>query len=84
MLEVLAEDRHNPGCRFAIPKWRTLGLGSGFLEDILSGCENTIWVHSDHLIGAVLNRCGPFRVFTQREARHSEDRRFLLYATGVC
>jgi len=84
MLQVIAQDFHNPDFRFAIPKWRPPELRRGVPENRLSDPANAIRLHSDHLIRAVLNLCGPFRVLTQREARHAEDRGFLLYSAGVC
>ena len=81
---MLVDDRHNSWSRFAIPHWRTLRLARGFPEDGSSGRENAIRIHSDYLIRAVLNRRRPFRILTQRKARHAEDSGFLLYSAGVC
>lgn len=84
MLKVLADDCHDPGCGFAIPKWRTPGRPRGLVKDRLSGGENAIRVHSYDLIRAVFNGGGPFRVRTQGEARHAQERGFLLDSAGVC
>jgi hypothetical protein len=84
MLQVIAQDFHNPDFRFAIPKWRPPELRRGVLENRLSGPANAIRLHSDHLVRSVINCRGPFRVLTQREARHAEHRGFLLYSAGVC
>ena len=81
---MFVDDRHNSWSRFAIPHWRTLRLARGFPEDGSSGRENAIRIHSDYLIRAMLNRRRPFRILTQRKARHAEDSGFLLYSAGVC
>ncbi len=67
-LDKLADDRHNPRSRFAIPQWRTLRLAYGSPEEGSSSVENAIRIHSDYLIRAVLDRRRPFRILTQRKA----------------
>jgi len=81
---MFADDRYNSWSRFAIPQRRTLRLAYGFPEEGSSSRENAIRIHSDYLIRAVLNRRRPFRILTQRKARHAENSGFLLYSAEVC
>jgi hypothetical protein len=52
---------------FAIAQWRTPRPANAAAKHELGGCENAVWVHSENLIRALINRRRPFGVFAQRQ-----------------
>src|ERR1700692_976009 len=80
---ILTEDGHNPGSRFAIPKRGTLEATPRVLQDVACRRQDTVRVHSDDLIRTVLYRRRSLRVLAQRKTRHAEYGGFFLDSAGI-